>query len=95
MPLPQWAADAATKILDTENLFLIEGKMLVGDSPPKEEDVLLLARASIVEEAQRLEFHVLAVINSDKIAFAISTDETSGVHHLLQVAKPDDSVVDG
>jgi hypothetical protein len=91
MPLPSWAADAAHKITDTDSLVLIEGTLTDAEEYP----VLLLARLTVVDEAHRVEFQVLAVINSSNIQEMIATDSESKVYQLSEIAHTNSNEAEG
>lgn len=61
MPLPSWAANAAAKIKDHDNLVFIEGTLQ--DPDGESQSALALAHLSTTSGPEgRSEFHVLAVM---------------------------------
>lgn len=81
--LPTWTADAASKLCDIDNLLLIEGKY-------QGRPAIFIARLSVVQEAQRIECQVLAMLNTTDMLKDIEIDdENAGVYSLTEVAQTD------
>lgn len=87
MPLPSWAADAAIKILDSDYLVLLEGTY-------KDEPAILLARCAVVEEAQRIELQILAVLNSTDFQSEVGVHDDSRIYKLSEIPHTDDNEVE-
>lgn len=92
MPLPDWAADAASKIADSAQLVLLEG-IFEGSSR------ILLARWSTVvagDETVRVEFQPLGVVLDTELAawVEIPANEHLMLYPLTRVVSDEDKETD-